>query len=187
MVALFKKMRDYYLVRVKWRKYHIGNNFHAGKGVTLWAKNNMTIGENFYIGRNSQIGCDTIIGDYVIFGSYVSLVGRYDHHYQDIGMPIRMASQIRDKDYSWKGLDSSITIGNDVWIGHRCILLSGITIGDGSIIAAGSVVTKDVEPYSIYAGVPAKKIRDRFDSKENLDEHIKIIKEKISDGKNKQK
>jgi chloramphenicol O-acetyltransferase type B len=186
MIALLKKIRDYYLVKVKWKKYAIGNNFHAGRGVTLWAKNTISIGNNFYVGRNSQIGCDTTIGDYVIFGSYVSLVGRYDHHYQQVGVPIRIASQIRDKDYNWKGLDSSVIIGNDVWIGHRCILLSGIAIGDGSIIAAGSVVTKDVEPYSIYGGVPAKKIRDRFDSVEELVNHKEIIMSKyIIDSKNK--
>lgn len=53
-------------------------------------------------------------------------------------------------------------IGNDVWIGSESIILGGITIGDGAVIAANSVVTKDVEPYSIVAGSPAKLIRKRF-------------------------
>ena len=56
-----------------------------------------------------------------------------------------------------------VYIGNDVWIGDRVLILPGVHIGDGSIIAAGAVVTKDVPPYSIVAGVPAKKIRDRFE------------------------
>lgn len=55
-------------------------------------------------------------------------------------------------------------IGNDVWIGANATILRGVTVGDGAIIGAGSVVTKDVEPYSIVAGVPAKKLRSRFDS-----------------------
>ena len=55
------------------------------------------------------------------------------------------------------------TIGNDVWIGHRAFIRAGVSIGDGAIVAAGAVVSKDVEPYSIVGGVPAKHIRYRFD------------------------
>ena len=58
------------------------------------------------------------------------------------------------------------TIGHDVWIAERAILIDGISIGTGAIIAAGSVVTKDVEPYSIVGGIPAKHIKYRFDEKE---------------------
>ena len=54
-------------------------------------------------------------------------------------------------------------IGNDVWIGANALIPAGITIGDGAVIAAGSVVTKDVEPYAIMGGVPARLIRHRFD------------------------
>ena len=55
-----------------------------------------------------------------------------------------------------------MSIRNDVWIGHGAIILPGLTVGNGSVIAAGSVVTKDVAPYSIVAGNPAKSIRNRF-------------------------
>ena len=55
-----------------------------------------------------------------------------------------------------------ITIGNDVWIGYEAVILSGVTIGDGAIIGARAVVTKDVPPYTIVGGVPAKPIRKRF-------------------------
>lgn len=55
-----------------------------------------------------------------------------------------------------------VTIGNDVWIGLRSIVLGGVTVGDGAIIAAGSVVTKDVAPYTIVGGLPARVIRQRF-------------------------
>ena len=57
----------------------------------------------------------------------------------------------------------NIEIGNDVWIGARVMIMGGCRIGNGSIVAAGSVVTKDVEPFSIVGGVPARKIRSRFD------------------------
>ena len=58
-----------------------------------------------------------------------------------------------------------IVIGNDVWIGYEAVILSGVTIGDGAIIGSRAVVTKDVEPYTIVGGVPAKPIRKRFDDK----------------------
>lgn len=56
-------------------------------------------------------------------------------------------------------------VGNDVWIGQRAIVMQGITIGNGAVIGAGAVVTKDIPPYAIVAGVPAKIIRYRFDDK----------------------
>ncbi len=59
----------------------------------------------------------------------------------------------------------NIIIGNDVWIGYDAIILSGVTIGDGAIIGSRAVVTKDVPPYTIVGGVPAKAIRKRFDEK----------------------
>lgn len=55
------------------------------------------------------------------------------------------------------------SIGNDVWIGARVVVMDGVTIGDGAIVAAGSIVTKDVEPYAIVGGVPARLIRYRFE------------------------
>ena len=164
MIQLIKNFRDYILVKFKWSEYKIGKNFHAGRGVFMWANKSIEIGNNFYIGKYSIIECNASIGDNVIIANHVSLAGRYDHHYQQLGVPIRLASHIGDKDYDWKGVDQKVVIEDDVWIGIGSIVLSGITIGKGSIIAAGSVVTKDVEPYSIYGGNPAKKLNSRFDS-----------------------
>lgn len=66
-----------------------------------------------------------------------------------------------------------IIIGNDVWIGYEAVIMAGVTIGDGAIIGTRAVVTKDVPPYTIVGGVPAKPIRKRFDN-ETLDELLKI-------------
>ena len=99
IIALLKKARDLYLAKIRWRRHKIGKDFHAGARVVLWSKHDMIIGRNFYIGRDSQIECDAVIGNDVILANNVALVGRYDHHYQQIGIPIRKASQIRDKDY----------------------------------------------------------------------------------------
>lgn len=97
-------------------------------------------------------------------------------------------------------------IGNDVWIGANAIILSGINIGNGAVIAAGSIVTKDVEPYTIVAGNPAKVIKKRFDQKiiaeleklqwwqyepdcfygcnyvSNIEETITLLKQKMNKG-----
>ncbi len=66
------------------------------------------------------------------------------------------------------------TIGNDVWIGYRAFIKAGVTVGDGAVIGAGAVVTKDVEPYSIVGGVPAKIIRYRFE--ENIRKQLLDLK-----------
>ena len=65
-----------------------------------------------------------------------------------------------ENDFNWK---THTTIGNDVWIGSRAIILGGTNIADGAVIGSGSVVTKDIGPYEIWAGNPAKFIRKRFD------------------------
>ena len=84
-----------------------------------------------------------------------------------------------------------IIIGNDVWIGYEAVVLAGVTIGDGAIIGTHAVVTKDVPPYTIMGGVPAKPIRKRFDdetiaqllrlkwwdwSEEKISQNIQVIK-----------
>ncbi|HHB79733.1 MAG TPA: CatB-related O-acetyltransferase [Saprospiraceae bacterium] len=74
------------------------------------------------------------------------------------------------KDFPVKG---DINIGNDVWIGYNATIMSGVTIGDGAIIATNSTVVKDVEPYSIVGGNPAKEIKKRF-SEETINKLLKI-------------
>jgi len=168
-------LRDYYLVNVKWKKYTFGNNFHAGKNVIMWAKSHIVIGDNCYIGRNSQIECNATIGNDVLIANNVAFVGRYDHHYKQIGVSIRKSSQIRQSDYDWLELDKEVHVGDDVWVGYGAIVLSGLKIANGCIISAGSVLTKSTEPYTIYAGVPAKPVAQRFDSIDDLAEHIKQL------------
>lgn len=70
----------------------------------------------------------------------------------------------KDVARSWDN-KGDIIIGNDVWIGFEAVILAGVTIGDGAIIGARAVVTKDVPPYTIVGGVPAKPIKKRFDEK----------------------
>lgn len=67
-----------------------------------------------------------------------------------------------DRDSNGLLSNGNITIGSDVWIGNNCTIMSGVTIGHGAVVAANSTVTKDVEPYTIVGGIPAKKIANRF-------------------------
>ncbi len=162
LIKSVKRVRDLFLVHVIWRRHSIGRNFHAGRRVVMWAPNKIVIGENCYIGRYSQIECDAEIGNNVIMANMVAFVGRYDHHFQHVGTPTRLAQQIRDPHYDWKGTDLKVVVEDDVWIGYGAIILSGVNIGEGCVIASGSVVTKDVEPYWVVGGNPAKPICPRF-------------------------
>lgn len=166
IIHALKKVRNLYLKKITYHRYDIGKNFHCGRGVILWAKNKLVIGDDFYIGRYSQIECDAIIGDNVIFANHVALVGKYDHKYDEVGVPIRQASQIRDANYNWKGLTSQVVIGDDVWVGYGATILSGVQIGKGAIIAANSLVIKDVAEYAIVAGNPARFLKYRFNAEE---------------------
>lgn len=92
------------------------------------------------------------IGDNVLIASNVAFVGG-DHRFDLPGKNIRVSGN-RDV--------KTIKISNDVWIGHGVIILTGVTVGEGSIIGTGTVGTKYVSPFSVSAGNPAKKIKDRF-------------------------
>ena len=114
----------------------------------------LTIGENCYVGEYSHISASNrvIIGDGLLTGRFVLIIDN-DHGYTD-GNQLDLRPSCRD--IVSKG---SITIGNNVWIGDKSSIMSNVTIGDCAIIAANSVVTHDVPPYTVVAGVPAKVIK----------------------------
>ncbi len=118
-----------------------------------------------YIGPSCVVYPKVSIGAYSMLANNVSIIGG-DHNYQKVGVPII---------FSGRGALKPTIIGRDCWIGAHTIILCGVSIGDGSIIAAGSVVTKDVEPYCIYGGVPAKKIRNRFNSEDEMLKHSNLL------------
>jgi len=112
-----------------------------------------------------KIGSFTSIASNTILQEYYHNYNRISTYY--INKNINESKN--NKDIYSKG---SIIIGEDVWIGSNCVILSGVSVGRGSIIGAGSIVTKDVSPYSVVVGNPARKIKKRFsqDTIEILDE-----------------
>jgi len=148
----------------------IGKGLHIGKGSRLWAPNKLTIADNVYIGKDVTIECNAEIGSYVLIANRVALIGRLDHDFRAIGTPVRFSPWSGDGDNS----ADKVVIEEDVWLGFGVTVLTGVRIGRGSIIAAGSVVTKDIPQYSIAAGVPAKVIDQRFDH-ETIIKHEQMI------------
>jgi acetyltransferase-like isoleucine patch superfamily enzyme len=141
----------------------VGRRFHLGIWSIISARSKMIIGNDVYIGKMCTIECDGSIGDNVMIANNVGFIGRYDHDFHAVGVPVRKAPWIGSADYRGPGLVLEINIEQDVWVGYGAILLSGIRIRRGAIVAAGSVVTHDVEPYMIVAGNPARVIGQRFE------------------------
>jgi len=116
---------------------------------------NVTIGHHVAINRNCEfITTNSIIdiGNYVMIGPGVTFIAQ-NHDTSNWQIPMIFTSKYRI---------GNIHIHDDVWIGARAIILSGVTIHRGAVIAAGSVVTRDVPPFAIVGGIPAKIIKNRF-------------------------
>ena len=139
-----------------------------GKAACIYAKDDgsLKIGKNVLIGRYNEIGgCGDIeIEDNVIFASCVHIIPT-NHSYQNVDIPIRDQG----------GTRKTVLIKKDSWVGRGSIILSGVTIGEHSVIGAGSVVTKDVPDYCVAVGNPAKIIkRYDFENSEwvNIDKNL---------------
>jgi virginiamycin A acetyltransferase len=140
----------------------------VGKGASIGHRSK--IGRYAFVNADSIIYANVTIGRYCAFGRYVEL-GLAHHPLNFLSthhLTISTSPFLRDPDFAsatkiaWQ-VHPDTTIGNDVWIGAKACIVSGVTIGDGAVIAAGSVVTKDVQPYMIVGGNPAREIRTRFD------------------------
>jgi acetyltransferase-like isoleucine patch superfamily enzyme len=112
------------------------------------------------------------IGDFVSISSDVKFVLGGNHAMGNLSTFPFKAKLLREGNESYS--KGPIIVGDDVWIGMNCVILSGLKIGQGAVIAAGSVVVGDIPPYSIVGGNPAKIIKYRF--KENIIEQLSIFK-----------
>lgn len=157
---LFLMLENYILISRQ--KYYlkiisIGDNSVIAGGCKIDCPNNIFIGKDTLINDETMLyaspNAKIVIGDHTML-SYRVCLRTATHIYQDMNTHIRQQGM----------LEKDIIIGSDVWIGYGVQILSGVTIGDGAVIGAGAVVTKDCEPYGVYAGVPARKIKERSEN-----------------------
>lgn len=173
-----RKMRSAYRRRHTIRKnVEVGEKFVFGNRSVVWAPRSLTIGRNVSLGSNVRIEVDGTIGDDVLIANSAAIVGRADHDLAQLGVSIRESRWVGDHPGS---LSKFTTIGSDVWIGYGAIVLSGVSIGDSSVIGAGAVVTKDVPPNSIAVGNPARVIANRFDEQSFADHWVALAKAGLS-------
>lgn len=174
IIAIIKRILVYVRLFGKKNFLTVGSNIHVGKSTRIWAPDFVYIGDNSYIGKNVSIEANTRIGKSVLIANSVKFAGKNDHDFHDIGTPVRFSPWIGDAEPDSKVRAGFIEVGDDVWIGIGSIILSPVKIGKGAIIAAGSVVTKDIAPYAIVGGNPAKFIKMRFESDEIIEHERKI-------------
>lgn len=168
----WEKVKDTFMSR--WYKSQMKS---CGKNVSLhpstsvyFGLENLSLGNNVSIPRFAHIFCTDApltIGDHVIFGPAPTIVTG-DHRIDVIGKPIFLSYDKLPEN------DSPVIIEDDVWIGAHVTILKGVTIGRGSVVAAGGIVNKSTPPYSISGGVPARVIKFRFTIDEIL-EHERIL------------
>lgn len=128
---------------------------HAGAGLDIQKgaqiSRSLSIGDNSGVGINCILQGKVSIGDNVMMGPEVWIYTR-NHKHSDVDIPMKEQGFETEK---------PVSIGNDIWIGSRVTILPGVNVGDGAIIGTGSVVTKDVPPYTIVGGNPAKVLKSR--------------------------
>ena len=162
---LANKFRTYLKIRFKYPWVEYRGLVRIMPGVEF-VRFPISIGNNVQFGKGTLVACSARFADNILIASSVSFVSRVDHQYSTPGVLMWNAE---------RGVEDQIIVETDVWIGTGAIILGGVKIGSGSIIAAGSVVTKNIPSCEIWGGVPAVKIKDRFDSQEEKEFHLECI------------
>ena len=141
-----KRLRGFWAKRIA---KSFGKNVNIEKGAIFTP--GLSIGDNSGVGINCEINGVVTIGNDVMMGPEV-VIYTSGHKYDDLEVPMWKQGSTETK---------PVSIGNDVWIGRRAIIMPGVKIGNGCIIGAGAVVTKDVPDFAVVGGVPAKVIKYR--------------------------
>lgn len=149
-----------------------GNNVVVNRGVRANRWHNIYVGDDVSIGTDCLFICtraNVYIGSHVMFGPNVTVITG-GHRLDVVGRYMKSITNEEKRPED----DRDIIFEGDNWIGANATILRGVVIGEGAVIAAGAVVTKNVPPYAIYGGVPAKLLKMRFD-KENLEMHKQLL------------
>lgn len=145
----------------------VGKNFVFDPLSTIVLPKRLTVGNNVFIGPKAYISADIEFLDNVMVGPNLTVIGG-DHRF---GVKGKYNRFIKSEDL----LEDKIKIGKDVWIGANVTILKGVEIGDGTIIGAGSLVTKSIPPFKVAFGNPCKPIRNVFISNNELLEHLNLL------------
>ena len=138
---------------------HTGKNVNIERGASFGSGAELELGDNSGIGVNCQIPPNVKIGSDVMIGPDVIILGQ-NHKFDRLDIPMRLQGPMQSE---------PVVIEADVWIGARAIILPGIKISKGTIIGAGAVVTKDVHPFAICVGNPARVVRFRNETENRED------------------
>ncbi len=170
MFLKIKKLVNYCIRTYLMSKFSkIGKKVYIGHG-GIFTYENIEIGDDVYVGANAVFQSSygkIIIGNHVMFGPGVNIHGG-NHKINEVGRLMKDATPKQ------MGDDGIITIEDVCWIGANAIILTNVTIGKGSVVGAGAIVTKSLPPYSVYTGAPSVKLRERF-TLEEIEEHTKIL------------
>lgn len=153
-----------------------GRDLHIGSRPRLWAPERIEVGDHVYIGHEVCIETNCRIGSYVLIANRVSLVGRRDHDFRTVGVPVRFGHWIGSERRPSPHRGEGVQIDDDVWLGYGATVLSGVHVGRGAIVAAGAVVKGDVAPYTIVGGNPAAPIGRRFTSDDDIARHEAMLR-----------
>ena len=157
-----------YRLTFQYRLRRCGAGTYIGPRVTI-RPGTCSVGCESFIGPECWLAVnDLTIGHFVMLAGRVAVVGG-DHRFDVVGTPSIHAG---------RDVAQPVVIEDDAWLGHGAIVMHGVRIGEGAIVASGALVTKDVEPYSIVGGVPAKALRMRFEP-EDVATHRAALAQRI--------
>lgn len=160
---LFNYWLDFELMLLRWIGYipshFIRNTKYKFFGMKIGKGSTIHMWANFFDPRNIEIGNDTIIGDHAFLdGRDKLIIGNHT----DIASQVMIYNSEHDLEKpDFSAIVAPVKVEDYVFIGPRVIIMPGVTIGKGAVVAGGAVVTKDVEPFTIVGGVPAKPIGER--------------------------
>ena len=144
VLAIARRLRSKIKARACGSVLTHGRDLHLGARTRIWAPSHVVVGNHVYVGKDVHIEANCWIGNYCLIANRVAIVGRHDHEFSSVGFPVRFSPWVGSKRFHSQYAKQEAVIEDDVWLGYAVIVLTGVTVGRGSIIAAGSPLTRDI-------------------------------------------